>query len=109
MLDHDGRTPIPRATDPPCRRCPKVPRSVVESRQRSGGRVTPADALDPGPEHRQAVEHFLECAAVERFPKDGWVRRHAAMLRPVLQRVEQEPIREMTDLLRLFLREATRG
>lgn len=111
MLDDDGRTPLPRVTDPPCRRCPKVPRSVVAERQRTGGRVTPDDAVEPGPEHRLAVAHFLEYAAVdfEDLPDDGWVRRHAALIRPLLRRVEQRPLREVADLLKLFLREASRG
>ncbi|MBL8867083.1 MAG: hypothetical protein JNK93_16110 [Planctomycetia bacterium] len=86
-----------------------MPASVVESRQRTGSRVIPADALEPGPEHRLAVGHFLECAAVGRFPDDGWVRRHAMLLRPMLRRVEQAPIRDMAELLRLFLREVQRA
>ncbi len=98
---------MPRVTDPPCWRCPKVPRSVREERQRTGKRVTPADAIEPDADARQAVDHFLECAAVGQFPDDGWVRRHAMLLRPMLQRVEQEPVREMTDLLRRFLRKVS--
>lgn len=108
VLDGSGN-PGPRVNDPPCRRCPKVPASVVARRQRTGDRVTPADALEPGPEHRLAVEHFLECVAVGRFPRDGWVRRHAALLRPLHQHAEQRPLVALADSIRSLVRSLPNG
>lgn len=109
VLDDDGRTPVPRGGNPPCRRCLKVPAATRIAKQKSGDRVTPDDAIEPGYAHRLAVEHFLECEAVRQFPDDGWVRRHAALIRPLLHLVENRPIREMNDLLLDFIQEVRRN
>ncbi|WP_149112131.1 hypothetical protein [Limnoglobus roseus] len=84
-------TPLPRATSPPCRRCPKVPASVLAVKQRTGATVTPADAYEPDDRHRETVAHFLGCAAVGRFPDDDWVTRNAQFLRPLLKAAEDRP------------------
>ncbi|QEL18319.1 hypothetical protein PX52LOC_05340 [Limnoglobus roseus] len=98
-LTRDG-DPLPRATDPPCRRCPKVPASVLDVRQRTGGRVTPADAVEPDDRHRRAVEHYLACAAVNQFPDDDWVRDHARLIRPLARQADDRPLLHLTAAVR---------
>jgi len=68
MRKHNGK-PFPRNGPPPCQRCPKKrPDGLIE--------LTPANW--------RVYAHYLQCRAVNDFPKDGIVRRNAAIISRIL-------------------------
>jgi hypothetical protein len=104
MTDPHSGERIPRATDPPCRRCPKVPAAVVRVKQDRGERVVPSDAVEPDHDHRLAVKFFAECSAVgDDFPDDGWVRRCAALIRPYERAWNNRPIADLAAVIQVLI------
>ncbi len=103
MLDPYSGERIPRSTDAPCWRCPKVPAATVKMKQDRGERVVPSDAIEPCHEHRLAVKYFAECSAVDDFPEDGWVRRCAALLRPYERALQNRPIADLAALFQVLI------
>ncbi|MGL6094460.1 MAG: hypothetical protein ACRC7O_01495, partial [Fimbriiglobus sp.] len=68
----------PKGTNPPCHVCPKIPASVKANR-------TPADAVEPTEQSREAYWHYTRCVAVGRFPQDRLVEENAGVIARVLR------------------------
>ena len=64
---------------------------------------TPEEPRTLTPENEMCYQHYLECRAVRQWPDDSVVRRNAAIIRDVEERVakgkETESRDEMIELL----------
>jgi hypothetical protein len=73
---HGSGKRVRRHGPPPCGTCPKIPEGE-----------TPCPGVgqqsELTPENRMAYQHFSECDAVGEFPRDGRVRRNAAIIRHI--------------------------
>jgi hypothetical protein len=108
MLTPDTQDRIPRVTRPPCFRCPKVPAETVAARQKTGERVTPADAIEPEPRHWRIVEHDLECRAVNRWPNHETIRRYARIVGDYVQAARDRPLNSLLTSMAVLLRQLQR-
>ncbi len=79
---------------PPCYRCEKIPESVRANI--APGVDGSMHAVEPEERHRQAIDFHLECRAVNSWPDDALVRRHAALIEPMIRRAERRPLEVLT-------------
>lgn len=86
----------PKGTKPPCETCPKITGLRPED-----GPPRAALAVELSEQNRRAYEHYLECRAVNRFPNDALVRRHARIIREVEDEVQRAGQSAMIGLLGL--------
>ncbi len=93
------RTIRPPHAPTPCYKCPKVPDEYRRTEESAGRRVSYRDAIDPEEWHREVVERVAECHAVGSFPDGGWMRRWAAIVRPIILQAEQRNLRDLVSLL----------
>ena len=84
----------------PCYKCPKIPDEYRRTEESAGRRVTYRDAIEPEDWHREAVERILEghAAGFGNEPS-AWMRRLAAIVRPVIAESEQRHLRDLVALL----------
>lgn len=84
--------PLPRGqlTPTPCYRCEKIPLGIREKLEPSSDGS--AYAIEPELRHRRAVYFHLECRSVRQWPADAMVRRNAALIEPVIQKSERQPL-----------------
>lgn len=99
VLRQGERLDRPLGSPTPCYKCVKVPDSVRRVEESAGRRVTSRDAIEPDDWHRLVVERVMECHAVGSFPADGWMRRWAAIVRPIILQAEQRNLRDLVSLL----------
>lgn len=83
----------------PCWNCPKLPADTPLSRR------TPAEGRrqEATPRSLAVMRHYRECRAVGDFPKDGWVRRHAALLHEAESALEAARARRRDEALLALL------
>jgi hypothetical protein len=66
---------------PPCHDCPKIPPDAV-----------PCPAVgrqaELSEQNRRAYQHYQECRAVRKFPKDSRVKRNAGIILMIRESVE---------------------
>lgn len=79
----------------PCEDCPKIPKDAPERSSKY--------AADLDERTWKIYVHYLECKAVGSFPADGWVRRHAALIRAVEDTQVEVRQAELTNTLRLLV------
>lgn len=70
----------PKGTKTPCEWCPKIA---------PGDEPRPENAQELTPQNLAAYVHYLECEAVNDFPRDAIVRRNAALIRMSVQAAER--------------------
>ena len=91
---------------PPCSTCGKVPESIKKSTHPA--LINKRHAMGLSEQNRLVFQHYLECAAVGKFPDDPIVARHAMILKQLekdWQRLEQTKERiELAKLLQLARR-----
>ncbi len=79
---HVGELVERRAGQPtPCATCPKIPPDAPAKDRRY--------AVEMSDRTRQAFEHYQECAATGHFPDDPLVKRHARLIKAVIDRIEK--------------------
>lgn len=91
------KTGLPLARPPhtplPCWKCPKIPH---------GSDPCPANAVELSPKNALAYEHYLQCKAVGRFPRDGIVERNAGLIRWAEEQAERNRHKVTETLLKLI-------
>ena len=81
-VEHWRGKPLERAGKPPCRT------------SRGCAKGSPEDSKTLTRENTQALEHYLECQAVNRFPDDPIVRRNARAIQTAFNRVAENVARQ---------------
>jgi hypothetical protein len=94
------RLPVlrPAGVPTPCYKCPKIPPDAPAKERRY--------AVELSEKNERVYQHYLECAAVSRFPDDPLVRRHAALIGSVLDDVERSERRQERQTLLALLQVA---
>jgi hypothetical protein len=98
VFSERGRYPLrvrverPKGMLTPCRApCPKIPFDAPEKTRRY--------AVELSERGWRVWTHYRECAAVGQFPDDPLVRRHASLLRQVIDSVAEGKVEQRQSLL----------
>ncbi len=106
LYDDDGKVSTrcdvpnkrPKGVPTPCFKCPKIPHGMAPDRQ---------NAVELTDRNFAAYVHYLECRAVDDWPKDASgkvdpiVRRNARILRAIQDEADQKPLHKLIALVSL--------
>lgn len=75
--------PVPRVPGVklPCEMSEGQPDDV---RARACAKISPTSGIELNERNQQALEHYLRCRAVGKFPDDELVAEHAAIIRSIM-------------------------
>lgn len=82
----------PKGHATPCHQCPKTEGLPIEKRTRK-------NAVTLTFKNQMALQHYLECRAVNQFPDDPIVRRNASIITPFYEMIEQKDMMRVLSTL----------